>query len=77
MEEQLYKDGIGTISEIYDGDAPWKARGCIAQAWSVVEILRAYIEDFNSIHKPPVLFRFRSMSRDQPVTVEPFQFSSR
>ena len=33
------------------------------------------IADFNSLHKPPALFTFRSISRDHPVTVEPFQFS--
>lgn len=36
--------GIGTISEIFDGDPPHEPRGCIAQAWSVGEILRAYAE---------------------------------
>jgi hypothetical protein len=35
------------------------------------------IADFNSIDKPPALFSFRSMSGDQPVTLEPFKFSSR
>jgi len=29
----------------------------------------------NSLHKPPALFNFGSISRDHPVTVEPFQFS--
>lgn len=33
---------IGSISEIFDGDAPHKPRGCIAQAWSVGELIRAY-----------------------------------
>jgi len=37
--------GIGTISEIFDGDFPHAPRGCIAQAWSVAELLRACIED--------------------------------
>jgi predicted glycogen debranching enzyme len=37
--------GIGTVSEIFDADWPHVPRGCIAQAWSVAEILRAYIED--------------------------------
>ncbi len=37
--------GIGTISEIFDGDRPHSPRGCIAQAWSVGEIFRAYVED--------------------------------
>ena len=36
----LTEAGIGEISEIYDGDAPHKQRGCIAQAWSVAEVLR-------------------------------------
>ena len=33
---------LGSISEIFDGDAPHAARGCIAQAWSVAETLRAW-----------------------------------
>lgn len=36
---------IGSISEIFDGDAPHNPRGCYAQAWSVGELLRAYTED--------------------------------
>lgn len=32
--------GIGTVAEIYDGDAPHIAKGAIAQAWSVAELLR-------------------------------------
>lgn len=36
--------GLGTISEIFDGDYPHIPRGCISQAWSVGEILRAYYE---------------------------------
>jgi glycogen debranching enzyme len=34
---------LGTVSEIFDGDAPHPARGCFAQAWSVAEILRSWI----------------------------------
>jgi predicted glycogen debranching enzyme len=33
---------LGSISEIFDGDAPHKPRGCIAQAWSVAEVLRCW-----------------------------------
>jgi predicted glycogen debranching enzyme len=33
--------GLGNISEIFDGDAPHTPCGCIAQAWSVAELLRA------------------------------------
>jgi predicted glycogen debranching enzyme len=36
--------GIGTVSEIFDGDAPHSPRGCIAQAWSVGELLRVIRE---------------------------------
>jgi predicted glycogen debranching enzyme len=33
---------VGSISEIFDGDAPHRPRGCCAQAWSVAEVLRAW-----------------------------------
>ena len=46
VKEHLTKDGcIGSISEIFDGDAPHHPRGCYAQAWSVGETLRAYSQD--------------------------------
>lgn len=32
---------LGTIAEIFDGDAPFHPRGCVAQAWSVAEAIRA------------------------------------
>jgi predicted glycogen debranching enzyme len=38
----LAEAGVGSISEIFDGDAPHLPRGCMAQAWSVAEILRAW-----------------------------------
>ena len=39
-EEHLSEAGLGTVSEIFDGDPPHTPRGCIAQAWSVAELLR-------------------------------------
>jgi len=36
---------LGQVSEIFDGDAPHTPRGCVAQAWSVAELLRAVVED--------------------------------
>ena len=39
---QIFSRGLGTLSEIYDGDAPFTANGCIAQAWTVAEVLRAW-----------------------------------
>jgi predicted glycogen debranching enzyme len=42
LADHLADYGMGTISEIFDGDPPHQARGAIAQAWSVAEVLRAY-----------------------------------
>ncbi len=40
--EHLDEAGIGSVSEIFDGDPPHAPRGCIAQAWSVAVLLRAW-----------------------------------
>ncbi len=40
--QHLKEAGVGYISEIFDGDFPFLPHGCIAQAWSVAEISRAY-----------------------------------
>lgn len=45
MREHLLEAGLGQISEVFDGDPPHHPGGCIAQAWSVAEVLRSYIED--------------------------------
>ena len=45
LRQHLQEYGLGHISEIFDGDAPHTPRGCFAQAWSVAETLRAYVED--------------------------------
>ena len=34
---------IGSISEIFDAEAPFSPRGCVAQAWSVAEVLRTWV----------------------------------
>jgi predicted glycogen debranching enzyme len=49
IEAHLSEAGLGQISEIFDGDVPYRARGCFAQAWSVAEILRALCEDVYQI----------------------------
>ncbi len=43
LEEHLRDACIGTISEIFDAESPYTPRGCIAQAWSVAEVLRAIV----------------------------------
>jgi glycogen debranching enzyme len=35
---------IGSISEVFDAESPFTPRGCIAQAWSVAEVLRAWVK---------------------------------
>jgi glycogen debranching enzyme len=35
---------IGTISEIFDAEEPYESRGCVAQAWSVAEVLRCWVK---------------------------------
>jgi predicted glycogen debranching enzyme len=47
LGRQIYSSGLGTLSEIFDGDAPFTPRGCIAQAWTVAEVLRAWQEITN------------------------------
>jgi len=45
LREHLSDAGLGQVSEIFDGDPPHRPRGCIAQAWSVAELLRVAVQD--------------------------------
>ncbi|MDA8232687.1 MAG: glycogen debranching enzyme N-terminal domain-containing protein [Magnetospirillum sp.] len=40
---------VGTIAEVFDGDPPHAPRGCIAQAWSVAEWLRAWVRTADAV----------------------------
>jgi len=53
LKDHLADGGLGHISEILDGDAPQRPCGCIAQAWSVAEILRALVEDVYGLRPMP------------------------
>ena len=53
LGREIYASGLGTLSEIFDGDAPFTPRGCIAQAWTVAEVLRAWKEITNG-NKPGI-----------------------
>jgi predicted glycogen debranching enzyme len=44
FQGHLSEAGLGQISEIFDAEPPYTPRGCVAQAWSVAELLRAAIE---------------------------------
>ncbi len=45
LTQQIYEAGLGTLSEVFDAEPPHLPRGCVSQAWSVAEPLRAYLED--------------------------------
>jgi predicted glycogen debranching enzyme len=52
LRPRLAEAGIGSLSEVFDGDAPHAPRGCIGRAWSVAEVLRAWVEDLQPAAKP-------------------------
>jgi glycogen debranching enzyme len=45
FQQHVREACLSQISEIFDGDAPHTPRGCVAQAWSVAELLRAIVEN--------------------------------
>ncbi|MEA2602457.1 MAG: hypothetical protein QOF89_3449 [Acidobacteriota bacterium] len=45
LRPRLAEAGMGSLPEVFDIEAPHSPRGCIARAWSVAEVLRAYVED--------------------------------
>jgi predicted glycogen debranching enzyme len=45
FDDHLREACLGQVSEIFDGDPPHTPRGCVAQAWSVAELLRAAVEN--------------------------------
>jgi predicted glycogen debranching enzyme len=60
FQDHLRSHGVGTIAEIFDGDQPFTPRGCIAQAWSVAEVLRCWVEELHCGGED--LVHFRSLS---------------
>jgi glycogen debranching enzyme len=44
FEARTGEAGIGSISEVFDAEPPFTPRGCIAQAWSVAEVLRCLVK---------------------------------
>jgi predicted glycogen debranching enzyme len=43
LRSHLVEAGIGSVSEVFDGDAPHRPGGCTAQAWSVAELIRLFL----------------------------------
>jgi glycogen debranching enzyme len=51
FQRYVENEGLGQVPEVFDGDAPHRAGGCLAQAWSVAELLRTLVEDI-AVAKP-------------------------
>jgi len=69
LELHLTEAGLGHVSEIFEGDVPHRPCGCIAQAWSVAEILRVYLEDVRGL-RPNTRPRGRStQSKNRQVAL--------
>jgi glycogen debranching enzyme len=49
FEGHLFDAGVGSIGEIFDAEPPFAPGGCIAQAWSVAEVLRAWLKTRDSV----------------------------
>jgi predicted glycogen debranching enzyme len=47
LNEFLEDEGVGQLPEVFDGDPPQRAGGCIAQAWTVAEVLRVSVEELS------------------------------
>jgi predicted glycogen debranching enzyme len=47
FRDHLRDHGVGSVSEVCDGDQPFTPRGCFAQAWGVGEVLRCLIEELH------------------------------
>ena len=63
LQTHLSQAGLGSISEIFFGDAPHSPCGCIAQAWSVAELLRVLVEDVHGIRPQQIQNRVAAISR--------------
>jgi predicted glycogen debranching enzyme len=50
LGRQIDASGLGTLGEIFDGDAPFAPRGSIAQAWTVAEVLRVWLTVRTSVY---------------------------
>jgi glycogen debranching enzyme len=53
FERHLSEACVGSISEIFDAEDPYVPRGCVAQAWSIAEVLRALERTQVPVQSPP------------------------
>ena len=57
---------VGSISEVFDAEAPYTPRGCIAQAWSVAEVLRGWLKP-RDIAGIDLAAQYRKLARRKPM----------
>jgi predicted glycogen debranching enzyme len=69
IQDHLADGGLGHISEILDGDPPQRPCGCIAQAWSVGEVLRALVEDVHGLR--PAALKKHDAAAPEAAPVRP------
>jgi predicted glycogen debranching enzyme len=50
----IENEGVGQLPEVFDGDFPHRAGGCIAQAWTIAELLRTCVEDVYQAAPPQI-----------------------
>jgi predicted glycogen debranching enzyme len=60
FQAHLNEACIGSISEIFDAEAPYWPRGCAAQAWSVAEVLRCWVKTAGQSANGPTQFASES-----------------
>jgi glycogen debranching enzyme len=53
FQQHLSDACVGSISEVFDAEPPFLPRGCIAQAWSVAEVLRCWLQASRTAAQAP------------------------
>jgi predicted glycogen debranching enzyme len=66
FEPHLNVGCIGTINEIFDAEPPFTPRGCIAQAWSVAEVLRSWVKTAEPQKQLTTRTRTRAAQQETP-----------
>lgn len=65
FEKHFGEAGLQTVSEIFDASPPHAAKGCIAQAWSVAEILRVLSQEFGELNSPRTGYKVMKAPKKQ------------
>jgi predicted glycogen debranching enzyme len=65
--KHLNEGCLGSVSEVFDAEPPYTARGCVAQAWSVAELLRALIKVERRTSEPAHPLAAKTLPASIPV----------